>query len=251
MPRTSRRSSALSGALHSRLNSYALAASAAGVGMLASAQPAEAKIVYTPAHKSITPNHTIPLDLNHDGTVDFRLKDIYYTSQFVSHVGILSAVPAVHANEIEGYSKAWHYASALRARVSIGPKGPFKTGARLMARVFSDTGAQRDLSSCGTGPWSKAMNRYLGLKFLIKGKVHFGWARLNVDCSGTDVDATLTGYAYETIPNKPIITGKTEGPDDDDQPAPASRKTRTPEPAMLGMLALGAPGLSIWRREES
>jgi hypothetical protein len=25
--------------------------------------------------------------------------------------------------------------------------------------------------------------------------------------------ATLTGYAYETIPNKPIITGKTKGPD--------------------------------------
>jgi hypothetical protein len=25
--------------------------------------------------------------------------------------------------------------------------------------------------------------------------------------------ARLTGYAYETVPNKPIIAGKTKGPD--------------------------------------
>jgi len=235
-PRTPSR---ISDSLHHRLNSYALAASAAGVGVLALTQPAEAKIVYTHVHKSIGPNQTIPLDLNHDGTVDFRLKDIYYTSQFVSHIGMLSAVPAVHANEIEGSSKAWHYASALRAGVSIGPKGPFKTGARLMARVFSDTGAQRDLSSCGTGPWSKAMNRYLGLKFLIKGKVHFGWARLNVGCSGLDVVGTLTGYAYETVPNKPIIAGKTHGQD-----------VITLQPASLGHLARGASAIPIWRGEQ-
>jgi hypothetical protein len=27
------------------------------------------------------------------------------------------------------------------------------------------------------------------------------------------ITATLTGYAYETIPNKPIIAGETNGPD--------------------------------------
>jgi hypothetical protein len=220
---------------------YALAASAAGVGLLALTQPADAKIVYTPAHKSIAPNHTIPLDLNHDGTADFRLREIHYTTTQAgfSHIGILSAVPAVHANGIEGYSKFRPYASALQAGASIGPKGPFKTGARLMARVFSDTGAQRDLSSCGTGPWSKAMNRYLGLKFLIKGKVHFGWARLNVGCSGTDVDATLTGYAYETIPNKPIIAGKIHGPE------------VTVGPATLGHLAQGASAVPARRLERT
>jgi hypothetical protein len=58
------------------------------------------------------------------------------------------------------------------------------------------------------------------------------------------------GYAYETIPNKPIIAGATHGPDYDAQPASESIETHTPAPATLGMLALGAPGLSIWRREE-
>jgi len=60
--------------------------------------------------------------------------------------------------------------------------------------------------------------------------------------------ATLTGYAYETIANNAIIAGKTKGPDDAE---PTASDTHTPEPVMLGALALGAPGLFIWRREES
>ena len=39
----------------------------------------------------------------------------------------------------------------------------------------------------------------------------------------------LTGYAYETIPNKLIITGKTKGPD-----------VITAQPGSLGHLAQGA-----------
>jgi len=218
---------------------YALAASAAGVGMLALAQPAEAEIVYTRAHKSITPNHTIPLDLNHDGSTDFRFKDAHITSSpyGFDHTGILSVRPAIHANKIVGFSRdTRHYASALDAGVSIGPKKQFTLGPRLMATAFSDTGAHRELSNQCNGPWSGAKNRYLGLEFLIKGKVHFGWARLNVTCPGTDVDATLTGYAYETIPNKPIIAGKTKGPD-----------VSTAQPARLGRLAAGASAMPAWR----
>jgi hypothetical protein len=206
--------------------------------MLVLSRPAEAKIVYTRTDKSITPNHTIPLDLNHDGVTDFRLKDVHYTTtQFgFSHIGILSAVPAGH-NEIVGSSKfGRHYASALQAGVSIGPKAAFKAGPRLMARVFSDTGAQRDLSSC-SGPWSKAKNRYLGLRFTIKGEKHFGWARLNVSCPGTNVEGTLTGYAYETIPNKAIIAGKEKVTDNN-----------PPKPASPGRLARGVVATPVERR---
>jgi hypothetical protein len=46
------------------------------------------------------------------------------------------------------------------------------------------------------------------------------------------ITATLTGYAYETVPNKPIIAGKTKGPDVITvQPDTA--------PGSLGRLALG------------
>jgi hypothetical protein len=78
-------------------------------------------------------------------------------------------------------------------------------------------------------------NRYLGLKFVITGKVHFGWARLNVSCSsqGSTITALLTGYAYETVPNQPIVTGREKSKD-------------ISEGATLGRLAKGA-GLSPWR----
>src|ERR1700733_5529298 len=51
-----------------QLPQYALGATAAGVGMLALARPAEAKIVYTHADTPIPVNGgLIELDLNHDG----------------------------------------------------------------------------------------------------------------------------------------------------------------------------------------
>ncbi len=254
--RPPRKPSKLSESLHKRLNAYAWAAGAAGVGALALSQSAEAKIVYTPVHKSITPNHTIPLDLNHDGTIDFRFKDTHLTtaSYGFSHIGILSILPAHHANKIEGYStRTRHYASALPAGAAIGTKGRFAPGPKLMATVYYDSGL-RELKSTCDGPWSNAKDRYLGLEFFIEGKVHFGWARLNVSCPGTDVIATLTGYAYETIPNKPIIAGKTHGEDDVDPGSGAALTNPIPDipqPTSLGALALGAPGLSIWRRKES
>jgi len=82
------------------------------------------------------------------------------------------------------------------------------------------------------GPWHNVKNRYLGMKFLIKGKPHFGWARLNASCSPKvgGVTGLLTGYAYETIPNKPIVTGKTKGSD------------VVVEHATLGHLAAGTSG---------
>jgi hypothetical protein len=102
------------------------------------------------------------------------------------------------------------------------------------------------------GPWLHVKQAYLGLKFVIKGKTHFGWARVNVSSGYHSVQATLTGYAYETIPNKPIVAGKTKGPDEISMQEPdATLDIPTPTPASLGLLALGAPGLSIWRREES
>jgi hypothetical protein len=103
------------------------------------------------------------------------------------------------------------------------------------------------------GLWAKHKNGYLGLKFYIRGKVHFGWARLQRAKLGKDW--VLTGYAYETVVRKPIVTGKKKGPAEISslsQTNPASRSVRAAQPATLGMLALGAPALfAIGRRQES
>jgi hypothetical protein len=200
-----------------RLSAYALAASAAGVGILVWAPGAQARIVYTKAHKNIAPNSTLHLDLNHDGIADFDLKDTFST-WFYSSAGRLSALPDRTKNAIWGHMvQRSAYASALPANVEVGPKGQFLAGAGGMASEYFNGGRRggRDHPDFpyGNGPWANVTNRYLGLKFVVKGKTHFGWARLNVSLgsNGSQVTGLLTGYAYETVPNRPILTGKKSG----------------------------------------
>jgi hypothetical protein len=244
-PRPSRTPSNLSQSVHHRLNMYALATSAVGVGALALARPSEAKIVYTPAHTLIETNQTIPLDLNHDGKADFSFRNLSDTFEG-SVEGFLSVLPAQKRNGVEG-DTTYNRAFALPAGTQVGPKGLFVSVQDIS--MISANATHRCF-----GKWNNVKNRYLGLKFIIKQKTHFGWARLNASCNSPNnkIKALLTGYAYETIPNKPIVTGKTKGPVDIgkvEQPNPAY--LAVPRTATLGLLAMGAPALSIWRREES
>jgi hypothetical protein len=90
------------------------------------------------------------------------------------------------------------------------------------------------------------------LKFKIKGKTHYGWARLSVQVTQASITATLTGYAYETITNKAIRAGKTKGANEAavEPLASALRGISTPKPSTLGLLAMGSPALSMRRRRE-
>jgi len=245
---------------HHRLNMYALAAGAAGVGMLALAQPAEAKIVYTKANEQILGQGSrLQLDLNHDGINDFffrRNSSAHFTTSLLVYTKVFK-------NDIWGTqsTNGLKLASALRRGFRIGPSKHFSSGftgssgsswGKIMWKV---QGCGTQTQTCTThkfGPWGPPIsNRYLGLQFRIKGKRHYGWARV----SWINGEYTLTGYAYETIPNQPIIAGKTSGPVEInrsvEQLNPASLTSATPEPATLGLLAMGSPTLSIWRRKES
>ena len=242
-----RKTVSLSKSIQRQLNMYTLAASAAGVSALVLSQPAEAKIVYTPAHIKIGFGGVdlYNLNLNHDGTVDFTIdtgSSCANTCNFY-----LGAFGPAYSNAVEmaGVRDA---AAALHPGARIGPAKQFDIGFMNMATVYYSTYGKRSVN----GQWVNVANRYLGLKFLIKGKIHYGWARLSVKVQGHAITATLTGYAYETIPNKAIIAGQTKGPDDTSiEESDAALTLPAPEPPTLGALALGAPGLSIWRREES
>ena len=242
-----RKTADLSESIQQQLSMYALAASAAGVGALCFAKPADAKIVYTPAHHVINANQTYRLDLNHDGTPDFELKNVFNTFSGNS-AGFLWILPHASANEVWAAARAPYCgtgrvcAAALPKGKSVGPKGSFRQD-YPNGEIMVETG----VVSGHYGSWLN-VTRYLGVKFVIKGKTHYGWARLAVSAQRFVVTATLTGYAYETIPGKAIIAGATKGPDDAEPTAALS--SHTPEPVTLGALALGAPGLSIWRREE-
>jgi hypothetical protein len=229
---------------------YALAASTTGVSLLALAQPAAAKIIYTPAKVGIRVGMSYNLDLNRDGISDFRL-GVYYTA--ITQNGTGTRIYDLYVRALQKPNAAVignrGFARAFRPGITVGPKQVFGPG------TFSTTmaGCRNGRAQTSRGPWLNVQNRYLGLRFTINGRIHYGWARLTT--TGCPLSGTLTGYAYETVPNRPILTGKTRGPDEIGDsveiPSPATLTAPAPKPASLGLLALGSPALSIWRREES
>ena len=228
----------ISDSLNRQLSSYALVASAAGVSVLALAGASGAKVVYTETHQVTHTGFPLYIDLNHDGIKDFVLHTTYYVGSS-GFVGLDAAGYRNNNNAVAGrrFSRSSYFfsaASALPAGARIGPERKFPVNFPFMAvELFNrvHTSQHSDV-----GPWvgkgKGVRNRYLGLKFVIHGKVHYGWARLSVTLGHHrqygDVSGTLTGYAYETVPNKPIFAGQITGPD-----------VITVQPETLGSLARG------------
>jgi hypothetical protein len=225
-----------------RLNSYALAAGATGVGLLALAEPAEAKIVYTPAHTVIGNGASYLIDFNHDGTTDLTIRNI--PGQYCTFDGSCHPIESLAALSPKSNQVVHNIygAVAMKPGMNVGPTDTFHAGAQRMVWSFG---------TYAWGSWINVKNRYLGVQLKINGKTHYGWVRLSVQVqSPMQVTATLTGYAFETDVNKPIVAGKTSG-DDADPEASSSMPGTARQSASLGVLALGAQGIPLWRRRES
>jgi hypothetical protein len=210
--------------------------------VLAWSPAAEAKIVYTPAHVKLV-GKPFPLDLNHDGVVDFFL----FAYGFHTTTGgaallachnpfnngtrtmCVSSTFATNASNAIRVARSMNYsfAAALHSgtKIRTGDKFRNKHDVYFGLVNFTSGGQPR-----WRGPWMNdgegVKSRYLGIKFKVKDEFHFGWARLTVKTSTTDFAATLTGYAYETVPGKGIVAGQTKGPDE--------------QAGSLGALAAGA-----------
>jgi hypothetical protein len=216
--------------LEKNLAAYVAAAgAAAGMGILA-APSASAEVVYTPTNLTLKQGIT-PLDINNDGISDFR----FYRGGY-GHGSRLYILQQDEKNLV--FNSATFNAAPLPSEARIGPNKAFKEDKDKAWFMAGWSSGASGISSHSDGPWKQAQSTYLGLKFSVNGQTHYGWARMTVNAKNGIV-ATLTGYAYETIPNKPILAGQTSGPDEagyfaPDLFAPVLR------PASLGMLARGS-----------
>jgi len=248
--RKSRSQAQLRPSLEKNLLAYAAAATAAGVGILACPPAAVGKIVYTPAHVKLV-GKPFPLDLNHDGVVDFFLFAYgFHTSTggaalLACHnpfnngtrtVCVSSTLGTNASNAIRvARSMNYSFAAALHsgAKIRAGDKFRSKHDVYLGLVNFTSGGQPR-----WGGPWMNGgkgvKDRYLGIKFKIKDQFHLGWARITVATRTNAFTGTLTGYAYETIPGKAIVAGQTKGPDE--------------LAGSLGALAAGAAAIPSWRK---
>ncbi len=240
MPRKHRARVALPATVDHHMKLYSTAAAAAGVSILAMAQAAEAKVVYTPVNVNLDAYRSFPLDVNGDGIPDFNFA-------FVAsgHSSFLIAELDTVGNAVQTRRGLANFeAGAFPFGAPIGPAQNFASqtfyGGIFMAAIFQYSGSN------SWGPWMNVNNRYLGMKFLIDGKVHYGWARFTVRDWFRSVGPHLSGYAYETDPDTKITAG-----DEGTEKKTAAEIQATPatDTASLGMLAMGAAGLPLWRRD--
>lgn len=239
------------------LRLYSVAAVAASVSALALAQPAEGEIIIKNKTIPIHPNTLVSLDLNGDGVDDFRIFLSQYTIDMYSFNNLLVFPSARGADAVIG---ADYSASALLRGAKIGP------GDRFIP-TYAGYGIPIEESflctqNCGQksgysfdqgllGRWAGGQpNRFIGVRFKINGKTHYGWVRMTVTVKHKgnghgptgSFSATITEYGYESVPNKACGAGLS-GPSVPDavhsRAVPEQGSVRQAGPS-LGMLAAGA-----------
>jgi PEP-CTERM putative exosortase interaction domain len=82
------------------------------------------------------------------------------------------------------------------------------------------------------GQWRSADTAFVGFRFNGGTGIHYGWARLTMNGSGSGNTFTLVDYAWGDV-GTALTTGQ------------------IPEPGSLGLLALGGIGLMAWRKRRS
>ena len=253
MKKSAKESQLLNSSLEKKLAVYVSAAGAAGVSLLAMAPTASAKVIYTPAHLSL--NGNMYLDLNHDGKFDIGIRT--YGGCISEEVGSL----CFGGNEINASSYQLgrflggpdDFTPALFAGAKISPSAQFSARQVIAGnfyRFFSGTVEPAKWYGPFANGGKGVRDRYIGFKFNVGSQAHYGWLRVSVQIKNPKefgYSAFVTGYAYETEPNKGIIAGQTS---DAEVRASATDLTPIPAGSRLGLLARGADGVSIWRREE-
>ncbi len=222
------------------------AVGAAGVALAAIAQPAEAKVVYNPSTINIPCCSPVQLDINGDGVADFAVS---FTAGFVGfRTSNLVVKPLVTGNAVrcQGFSCDSVAPGFFGVPVG-GPGEKFAThgydGGGVFMAAFVNYG-----KTYFFGPWAGLTNRYVGLKFVIGSTTHYGWARMTVNNWWLGGTVSINGYAYETTPNTKIVEGHISGPAKRSDVGQDERVA--PQPPSLGLLAMGADGLVVWRRDD-
>lgn len=196
--------------LQQKLTSYSLLAGAALVS-----SNAKANIVYTdiPDQTFSTNGQFYDLDLNNDGTMDFRLSitKILQSNQYSSYTtGIkLNAVSIQPFNNNEAIITGGAYIDALVLNTPINQAANWNVNANNLGYFYSyfyiSSSGWGFNSSNSNGNWNNQQNKYIGLKLKVSGKNYYGWFRLDV--ANQYESFTVKDFAYQDCPDIPIKAG--------------------------------------------
>lgn len=177
--------------LHKKLLKYGTL-----VAAIASIGEAQSAVIYTdeiPDFSGAVGSQYF-LDLNNDGTDDFR---IWHNGNSNLYVSPLTAGNAVLGSG--GATYAYPFNLSLNSPINAAAGTFFTNG-------FAGGFQSLNYGSCSFGNFCSTTNGYLGLSFELAGNTHYGWARLDVDAIGNVW--SVKDYAYNDVADATILAGE-------------------------------------------
>lgn len=185
-----------------------LAAVLVGIGIMAFPGQAHARVIFTPAHVVIGNGgvDSYSFDMDGDGFNDYTIRQFIFTFQCDAQ-GDRATFWLIQTLDFPETSVAGTdtSAAALSSGVRVDASLTFGVGGGVSTMASYWKGSQCEDE---TGNWDNVANHFLGLRFQIGGETHYGWARLSVQhVPNSGFTATLTGWAYQTVANRGLVTG--------------------------------------------
>ncbi|SDB29789.1 hypothetical protein SAMN03097699_0575 [Flavobacteriaceae bacterium MAR_2010_188] len=166
------------------------------------------QIIYTDIEPDYTSEHKYDfyeLDLNNDLFIDFTLR--YRSDDYWEMVDILEITSTNAGNGIISISPWYSNPVPLDSDREIFNLSGYSNGEAYESWGFFTIGDCFGGDTSCYLDWKDKNDKFLGLRFIVDGKTHFGWARLSLT---SPTDWVLKDYAFNATPNKPILAGQME-----------------------------------------
>lgn len=190
--------------LQNKLKTYS--SLTAVVGLMASS--ADAQIIHTTVNYTGS-YETYDIDIDNDGVVDTGMwAGSYgpdtYTTYYTRYCGLYGPAAKVTNSSLG-------YVINLASGVMVDASQPyFAIGFKNMVGTYNYVNYPSNDYSFGDPTFVGAGDKFVGVSFDISGNTHYGWLRFtNISVDGKTW--TLVDMAYESTPNKGILTGDTGG----------------------------------------
>jgi hypothetical protein len=189
-----------------KLKSY----SALAGSMIAAGATADAQVVYTDVSPDLTINAGgfYNLDLNNDGTIDFKIEQRSGTIYSYFQYDAIGVLPEASMNAVD--TLGMECANAAGPGFSVDATRNW-VDSTAMATQFPPTASAlaATIPAMGytIGNFMGQSGKFLPLRFNMGGDTYYGWVRLDVAADA--LSFTVVDYAYRNSPDAPSITGLT------------------------------------------